>query len=365
MPRKRDSDQPTRSDRAESRSTRRTRTLRQRVSRLALSFAISIPLAELALRGYVALRGWTTNCYAAQLGLFRPHAKAGCDLTPGFRLQSGVYRVSINSLGLRGPEIEPKPPPGVSRIAILGESSAFGYFVSDGQEAARLLENRLRAKDKSVEVLNVGTPGYNLNQSTIRFREVVAPLRPRVVILYAGWNDLPYVTSSNPRSPSFLTRPIAPAWERLAGHSVVYGFVRYRLLGATPLFVPADFRQAIPTPEGKTAFLENLAELADTVAKSGAELVICAQASAASDQVAHDLRPSLGRDEKSVEATIELGTWLRQTLAEFAERRKIRFLDASTAIRPTGEFFADSIHLTAAGEEKLAEFWASHLADNP
>lgn len=326
-----------------------------------LAGAVSLVSAEGVLQAYVAFRGWTANCYAAQLQLFRPNAKTGYDLTPGFRLQSEVFKMSINSLGLRGPEIDRLKPAGVERIAIVGESSAFGYLVSDGQEAARLLEEKLRERGHRVEVLNGGVPGYNLFQSIERFQKVLASLEPDIVVAYLGWNDLPYVVSKEPAASQFRLRPVAPAWERLLGHSTLYGFVVYRLWGGPVRMAPADFAATDPTTAGRRQFRENLAALQGEVEKTGARLVICAQATAAHPRVSHDLKPALGGDAETQAAAIRLGAWLHEALAEFATERRLPFIDAYAEVPPTTEMLSDYVHLTVIGEECLAEVWANSI----
>ncbi|MGH7135668.1 MAG: SGNH/GDSL hydrolase family protein [Pirellulales bacterium] len=333
-------------------------SLRRLLLKCLLAAAVTLVSAELLLRAYVAVRGWTPNCYAAQLQLFRPHPKTGYDLTPGFRLRSAVYEMSINSLGLRGPEIDFHKPKGVRRIAVVGESSAFGYLVSDGQEAARLLERKLRARGRSVEVVNGGVPGYNLFQSIVRYDEVLAPLEPDVVIAYLGWNDLPYIVSERPDAEPFRRRAAAPAWERLLSHSTLYGFVVYRLWGGPVRMVPADFAAGEPTAAGKRQFTDNLSALAERVEQSGARLILCAQATAAHPTVSGDLRPTLGPDDASQARAIRLGSWLHDTLAAFTDEQNLTFVDAYTAIPPTTEMLADYVHLTVHGEERLAELWA-------
>lgn len=313
------------------------------------------------LRVYTWCRGWTANCYAAQLQLFRPNAEVGYDLAPGFRLRSGVFRTSINSLGLHGEEISRAKPSGMRRIAVVGESSAFGYLVSDGQEAARLLEVELRRRGLDVQVINGAVPGYNLYQSTVRFREVLAPLEPDVVLLYAGWNDLPYITSPDPRAERFRLRSVAPAWERMLGHSVLYGFVVYRIWGGPVRLVPAEFAAAEPTPGGIAAFRGNLRHLADDVGAAGARLVVCAQASAAHPDVAPALRPALARDAQAQDASIRLGQWLHGELRDFAAEHGLPFLDAYGVIPPDATMLADYVHLTGQGEQRLSKIWADGL----
>ncbi|HWB11222.1 MAG TPA: GDSL-type esterase/lipase family protein [Pirellulales bacterium] len=322
---------------------------------------VTLASAEGLLRAYVASRGWTANCYAAQLELFRPDAQTGYDLAPGFRLKSGVYQISINSLGLRGPEVMRSKPKGTRRVVIVGESSAFGYLVGDGQEAARLLELELRDRGHNVEVLNGGVPGYNLFQSIVRFREVLAPLEPDVVIAYLGWNDLPYVVSDEPDANRFRKRPAPAAWERLLGHSTLYGFVVYRLWGGPVHMVPAEFADSDVMPAGQRQFLENLAALAAEVDKAGAKLAICAQATAAHSSVSSDLRSALGPREAEQARAIRLGDWLHGTLADFAAGRKLTFIDAYANVPPTAQMLADYVHLTAAGERRLAALWTEAL----
>lgn len=331
------------------------------IAKCLLAIAATLLSAELGLRAYLAFRGWTANCYAAQLQLFRPNAETGYDLAPRFRLRSGAYRMSINSLGLRGPEISRRKPPGITRIAVVGESSAFGYLVSDGQEAARLLEERLRERGHMVEVLNGGVPGYNLFQSTVRFRELLAPLEPDIVIAYLGWNDLPYIISNDPSADRFRRRPVAAAWERLLGHSTLYGFVVYRLWGGSVRMVPADFAAGEPTTAGRRQFLDNLAGLAADVERAGAKLIISAQATAAHPAVSAGLKLALGADAAKQQQAIELGEWLHRTLAHFATEHDLELVDAFQNIPPTTEMLSDYVHLTAKGEERLAELWAEEI----
>ena len=104
------------------------------------------------------------------------------ELRPGGEARAEVdYRV--NALGLRGPETTIDKPVGVRRVAVLGDSIAFGYWVSDEQGFARQLEMLLGQapgpRRGRVEVLNFGVPGYNLEQE-------IETLRARALALLAG-----------------------------------------------------------------------------------------------------------------------------------------------------------------------------------
>lgn len=190
---------------------------------------------------------------------------------------------------------------------------------------------------------------------------MLAPLEPDIVLLYAGWNDLPYVTSPDPRAERFRRRSVAPAWERMLGHSVLYGFVVYRVWGGPVRLVPAEFAAAEPTIAGIAAFRENLRRLADDVGAAGARLVVCAQASAAHPDVAPALRPALARDVQAQDASIRLGQWLHGELRGFAAENGLPFLDAYGVISPDETMLADYVHLTVRGKRRLSEIRADGL----
>lgn len=326
-----------------------------------LVLTLSVLAAEGTLRAYVALRGWTPNCYAAQLELLAPHPVTGYRLSPGFRLQSGTFRITTNSLGLRGPEIDVDEPQGTVRIAIFGGSAAFGYLVSDGQEAARLLERELGSEAAGVQVINAGVPGYNLFHSYELYKDVVSRLDPDIVVLYAGGNDTAYLVSPNPDAERFRVAGAPRAWERRLGQSTLYGFVAYRLRGAATDFAIGHHIRDLPTEPGLEQLRRNIGRFADAVEDAGGTLVVCAEATAARDDVAPEWRSCMGSTEAEIERTITIFEDLRATLKEFAARRGLLYLDASAAVPPNSKYLGDMIHLTAAGEERLAGFLAAQL----
>jgi lysophospholipase L1-like esterase len=328
---------------------------------LLILLVAGVVAAEGVLRAYLAVRGWTPNCYAAQLELLAPHPVNGYRLAPDFRLRSGTFIISTNSLGLRGPEIDPAQPAQGVRIAVFGGSAAFGYLVSDGQEASRLLETRLQREFPDVQVLNAGVPGYNLNHSFVLYEEVVAPLQPDLVVLYAGCNDIGYVVSREPDANRFQFAGAPPAWERRLGHSTLYGFVAYRLLGGSADFAIGNRVVELPTPQGLARFRQNLARFADRVAADGGQLVLCAEATAARADVAPDLRTCMGATEADIARTIAIFEALRSAMQSIAVERGLLYVDASAHVPPTREFLGDTIHLTPQGEELLANVLAKEL----
>ena len=321
-------------------------------------------LSEILLRVYVWSRGWTANCYAADLQLYQPHPVIGSELAPNFRLRSSVHEVSVNAAGFRGPPIAQQKPVGVVRVAMLGGSATYGYLARDQQVAARLLEDELRAKGLDAEVINAGVPGYNLYHTTVRYRERVAPLKPDYVVLYLGWNDLPYVVSDQPRHADFRIKQIAPGWQRLLSHSTLYGFVFYRLRNDRPHMAPPAEVRLKPTSIGSQQLRENLEQLAAEIEASGAQMIVCAQACGAHPEVSDELRLQLDAQERVPAARmVPLAQMLHETLHALAERHQAPFVDAYEAIPPTEENLGDYIHLTPRGERLLAELLAELLTE--
>ena len=111
--------------------------------------------------------------------------RLGFELRPSARVVSEVeYR--INAEGFRGPEPGQKSA-GRTRIAVFGDSIVFGYWVAEADafpaQIATILEPR-------VEVLNLGVPGYNLEQEIENLRERSDSLKPDLVLFGFCLNDL-------------------------------------------------------------------------------------------------------------------------------------------------------------------------------
>lgn len=327
---------------------------------LLFGFVVGLLVCELGLRIHVARRGWTANCYVTGLAFFVPDAQAGYTLRPGLRLKSSTYDVTVNSLGLRGPEIDSEKASESVRIAVLGGSSVFGYLVPDGQDSCRALESLLQERLGSVDVLNAGVPGYNMRQCRFRYESQIAPLDPDWVILYLGWNDMPFLLG--PESAARERTPPAPPWmERCLANSVLYGFLRYRIFPPpTPRFAPPPESSLRITTEGSAAFKADLQMLIDAIRSSGATPVISTQLMA-SGPSAEGLDTYLGDSPDQIEASRTIGAWITTTMKEFAETNEVQLIDCAAQVPCNPVTLGDAIHLTERGHRMVAEAWASGL----
>jgi len=159
----------------------------------ALLFLLSV-LAALAL-GEALVRGF------APQGL-RP---AWDDEIQGIRVprpgvvgahsQPGKFdvSVSINGQRFRGTrDYTREPPPGVTRLAVLGDSFAFGWGVGDEETYPALLERaleRLLAPGR-YEVINAAFPGTCLGEKAAWYELGVKRFAPGLVVLTALGDDV-------------------------------------------------------------------------------------------------------------------------------------------------------------------------------
>jgi lysophospholipase L1-like esterase len=116
------------------------------------------------------------------------HELLGSCLNPG----AVTAHVTINSLGLRGPEVPLARTPGHPRIVCLGSSITFGQnAVSDVFSYPGALERLLNAATgEKVEVINAGVPAHTSLQFLLRLKEEIVPLSPDVVLLGDGLDNI-------------------------------------------------------------------------------------------------------------------------------------------------------------------------------
>lgn len=114
------------------------------------------------------------------------------DETVHHRLAPDTYSEiqHVNSLGLRGPDVERQKPPGTWRIALLGDSFIMGKGVADDQTAAHRLEKRLRRDGHRVEVINGGVASYAPILSLLQLRTLLARLSLDLVVFNIDMGDL-------------------------------------------------------------------------------------------------------------------------------------------------------------------------------
>ena len=134
--------------------------------------------------------------------------------------------VRSNGLGFREREVGPREA-GVGRIAVVGDSFAFGQGIPEEDRFSNRLEAMLArdAPDRRFEVLNFGFPGANTVDEVKTVRDVVLPAQPDFVLLQWYLNDVEgRGYAGYPQAWRLIPSDRVSGW--LHGHSALYYFAR-------------------------------------------------------------------------------------------------------------------------------------------
>lgn len=134
--------------------------------------------------------------------------------------------VTINKLGLRGPETSRDKPPGTIRIAFFGDSYTFGDEIDLEDTFPYLVQEMLDVKgNRLLEVLNFGVPGYDTVREYSYLKEDGLSFEPDIVAVVYVYNDAVYHIereAGQVRKPS-LVRSIK---DYLSARSYAFFYIR-------------------------------------------------------------------------------------------------------------------------------------------
>jgi hypothetical protein len=147
---------------------------------IVFGFALALGVADIGIRianhwfpyfyCYDQFRGWGLN-----------------PGTHGWYRREGESYVRINQDGFRGPDYPKEKPPGVVRIAVIGDSYTEGIQVPEDKTftdvAGRELANCPLLKGQRIEAMNFGVDGYGTAQELITLNRKVWAYSPDIVVL--------------------------------------------------------------------------------------------------------------------------------------------------------------------------------------
>lgn len=170
------------------------RSLFLRAAALSIGLVVAFSLAEGVARVIEGRRS-SERPPSPRLALFDPNPQGtgSFRLKPRLRLTAEVegraIAVETNSHGMRWGEVQVEKLAGVRRIAILGDSFAFGCWSSTIERSfAGVLERELGLKN---EVLNFGVGGYGFEDELLLLREEVMRFSPdEILIATFSGNDI-------------------------------------------------------------------------------------------------------------------------------------------------------------------------------
>lgn len=331
-------------------------SLRRRIAFTVVIVVVALSAAELLCRFREGPQG--DSRYAPM----EPDPHRGSALRPGAHFEHDGRVATINSLGMRGPEVGAKQP-GVLRVLCVGGSSTYGLLIGDDESTwPAQLDRALRERGIRAEVLNAGVPSWTLRASQTNLELRLYALRPDIIVVCHTFNDLmapasSYVHDSFAEDASELWRP----WRS----SALLRAVGRRLDRLSP--EPKGSRL---DPDLATAFERNLRRMVTRGRALGATVVLTTEPNC--------LRPTLeaSRAAKvpgiepwySFYSTLEYAPLIEgvgrfyQATRELARELGAPFVDLEPVIPDDPVFWGSPIHHSEAGERLIASHLAGELA---
>ena len=263
--------------------------------------------------------------------------------------------VSTNSQHLRS--VDPSKQlkakqAGTIRILCLGDSVTFGYRVPavwpekpteydpEWLPYPMLLEKSLRTANpgKGIEVITMAVPGYTSHQGLAWLRHDIDQLRPDLLIVSFGWNDVSFSDAPDGEAINTGWRAVGIRW--LIDHSQAFAhatrWLRSRQRAST----------TVPRPVTRVSdqeYLNNFREFILLAKEKGSRIIILAA-------------PYRDRTTNPPEAALMVR--YRTSLRSFAQQNGVTFLELlelTEAAYPSNEgWFGELIHPNHMGHRLIA-----------
>lgn len=280
--------------------------------------------------------------------------------------------VTINAQGFRGATVAREKPAGTVRVIALGGSVAFGQGASRDEAVwtahlARVLAAQLPGR--TVEVMNAATQGYDSMQERLLLETELLDLRPDLVLVLDGWNDMNASTGVDASKPlvmgtfyevdRVLTQSKQWAQNVLRLSAVHRAIERGLDRAARSRALEAGERWRVH-PDAVGRYRRNLDAMCRLARSVDAPLVIVAQPelfARAEPVPTAEVEVRTKVDEGGYAAHVRANYPLfRDQARAAAEAGGARFVDGTTIFdgRPDA-VFVDQVHVNDRGNELIAE----------
>ncbi len=339
---------------------------------IALVVLLAAALLLAAAEGAVRVRQWLRHGAAASLdSLYVVDPASGLRVP---RANARLGKISINSRGFRGPEIDlPKPTQRV-RIAFVGASTTYCAEVSSDaavwtQGVTDLLQREF--PQASFDFVNAGVPGYSVVSSMKHFEHYVQALQADAVMIYHGTNDMSGELRALAASQGLWRDGDVQSW--LARQSLLVDLVEKNLRVRTAgQQIDAGAQRLVFSPGqiGQT-FDADLRSLIGRVTQSASHVSIATF----STRMRREQSPE-ARKAAAVSALVYMPFMSLDGLLDAYQRYNVVIRNVATqtgALLIDGEndvpgdavHFADSVHFSDQGSAAMARRVATALANDP
>jgi lysophospholipase L1-like esterase len=310
---------------------------------------------------------------------FVPDPELSYRLRPDFSLTAPRGGVTHhNQQGFRDSEDFPPKSDGVLRIACFGASTTYGVSVEDNKDTyPAQLEVQLNGPLKPagwerVEVFNLGVGGYTSREILGTLKRTLPELDPDVVLIQNAINDvIPRFYPDYQKDYSHFRTNFAPLevnlWRKIAYRSQAWLAFAYGLDWIRPLSLQSQTQKPMPPVDealanlalnAPTGYEANLSDMVATAQAAGCQVWLLTQAYL-------DVPAFAGPNEDS--RRLEGG--YRRGLAEhtqiviaLAQKTGAGLIELHKTTPRDQFYFADPIHMNAAGNEVKGKLVAEAIA---
>jgi lysophospholipase L1-like esterase len=297
---------------------------------------------------------------------------------PGMR--SGLRHITTDAKGFRVfPPVDYARKQGV-RIFAIGGSTTEDAMVDDGSTWTHLVQEGLRSRHISAEVINTGVAGLRARNHLATLK-VVLGYHPDLVLFLVGANDWnKHIRDEFERSylsfrpPVLRNSPFGQVLERFIVAPVELRVRRDSNSGQHLVIGPSEavggakgrsYERAVhyvfrPT-EVSVGYREDMEEISRTCRASGVRCMFLTQLHAYSAAAPEELQRLYWMTPPYVDYTLDLESMVHianvynQFLVEFAKRNGHPLCDVASGMPPSTQFFYDDMHLTDDGAARVAD----------
>src|SRR5262245_27747462 len=144
-------------------------------------FCLFLLILEVILR--------TTHLFNARIAWSEPDETYGWRFAPKAEYwnrpaEGGRSSGFINSYGWRDVEWSLKKPPGVYRVAVVGDSYVEAFQVELSETFLKIAQGILSDKGHTVELMNFGRSGFTTSEELLVIRDEIFRFTPDLVVLF-------------------------------------------------------------------------------------------------------------------------------------------------------------------------------------
>jgi len=296
----------------------------------------------------------------------------------GLRIPVANYsngRISVNSLGFRGPEIAVPKPPHTLRIAYLGASTT---WCGEGSGNDRVWPHLVTASLSEAfpgtrfDYINAGVPGYTMPSILANLQKRVAPLQPDVIVIYEAANMLSGEMRERAEEAGLIKDRDVEVSSFLSQYSLLWYLVEKNL----------RLKAAQRNAESHHLLDVDVNSLGSDYRKTLTDVVVAAQQDAKLVAVAtFAIQPRAGQTAEqqkhasesalfympfvTPKTIIDVYARYNQIIREVARETGAFLIEGETDIPGDPVNFTDSVHFTDAGSAAMARRIGTALIARP